>query len=385
MRMYFVQIRRTMRALYWYIGAIIVILAMMSIFGNVIIRGSVHSTFEYRPPHSHQTFHVDLPYWSYAHAEVNWPAFPWGHLDQTTSFQVPRMGPRHPITFPLAERHYVDKVPTSVGTFIVSDRRPRQLVVIYPSGYRHIIHVLTVKAPDGRPAQWHDEFQMDGLNVFNEPLALPWTLTVASLLCALLGVVVGVGLGDDVANHLSIVRTRPVGKTAFVASAIGIDVALLTLGVAIMGMLLFAVPRGWFQYPVDPGRADAAAADAAAKVLSVCLVWSLALACYGLTLALTTAAKRVTALVVLSVVAVVELMISSSIGFGLPHPLDWLKPALDALNPISHYAIVFANIFRSSEVTDDAANSTAYNLGALIGLASIGMLVATLRWRAARI
>lgn len=380
MSMYFVQIRRTVRALYWYIGATIVILAMMSVFGNVTIYGSLHRTFDYRPPSSHETFHVDLPYWSGPYPEVSWPAFPWGHVDQMTGYAMPRAGrrPTHPSSFQVAERHSVNKVRTSVGTFVVTERVPRQRVIVYPNGYQHIRYVETVKAPDGQPAQWHVEFQMDGLDVFNEPVTLPWTITIASLLCALLGVVVGVGLGEDVANHLSIVRTRPVGKTAFVVSAIGIDVTLLTLGVAIMGMLLFAVPRGWFPYPVDP-------ADAAAKIVAVCLVWSFALACYGFTLALTTAGKRVTALVVLSVVAVVELMISSSIGFGLPYPLDWLKPALDALNPISHYAIVSANIFRSSAVTDDAASSTVYNLGALIGLALIGMLVATLRWRAARI
>ena len=187
-------------------------------------------------------------------------------------------------------------------------------------------------------------------------------------------------MGEDVANHLSIVRTRPVGKTAFVASAIGVDVMMLTLGVAIIGTLLFAVPRGLYPDTVDPGGADAAA-----KILAICLVWSFALACYGFTLALTTARRRVTALVVLSVVAVVELMIGSSIGYGLPQALNWLKPALDALNPISHYAIVSANILRSSGVPDDFADSTVYNLGALIGLALIGMLVATLRWRAARI
>jgi hypothetical protein len=218
---------------------------------------------------------------------------------------------------------------------------------------------------------------MDGLAVFNEPVTLLGALTIASLLCALLGVVVGVGLGEDVADHLSIVRTRPVGKTAFVASAIGIDVTLLTLGVAIIGMLVFAVPMGG-QYAWDR-------VGATEKILAVCLVWSFALACYGLTLSLTTARKRVTALVVLSVLAIVELMTSSSLGYGLPHPLDWFKPALDALNPISHYAIVFANIFGSRAETDAAVDSTVYNLGALIGLASVGMLVATLRWRAARI
>src|ERR1700730_15802131 len=114
MRMYFVQIRRTMRALYWYIGAIMVILAMVSMFGNVIIYGSLHSTIDYRPSSSHDTFPVDLGYWSNMSADVSWPAFPWGHVDQTADGRAPGMAPRHPISFQLSERRFVDKVRTSV-------------------------------------------------------------------------------------------------------------------------------------------------------------------------------------------------------------------------------------------------------------------------------
>ena len=373
MRMYFVQIRRAKRALYWYIGCIFVILATTSIFGNVTIYGSVYRIFDYRPPTSHETLHVYVPFWSDTYTEVGWPAFPWGHAYKKTGDVIER---RRPFSFWLPERHSANKIRTPVGTFVEMERVPRQRVVVHPNGDRHFIYIQSFKAPDGRFAQWHEELQIDGLAAFSEPVtAEPLVLTMASLLCTLLGVVMGVGLGDDVANHLSIVRTRPVGKTAFVASAIGIDIAFLTVGAAIMGVLLLSMPWDDSSYHGPP----------AVKLIAACLIWSFALACYGITLALTTASKRVTALVVLSAVAVAELIISSSIGYGLPRPLDALKPALDALNPINHYAIVNSNLSASSAASHAFVDSTVYNLGALIGLASVGMLVAILRWRAAKI
>ncbi|HET9343145.1 MAG TPA: hypothetical protein VFO25_09560 [Candidatus Eremiobacteraceae bacterium] len=379
MKIYFVQVRRTVRALYWLACSIVVILAMMSFFGNVTIYGSFHRTLDYRPPSSRESVTLDLGYWpGVYYSEVSWPAFPWGHVAQPTSYPVSQ--PEHHTSYTLLEQNNLYKERTSVGTFVERLRIPRQHVVVYPNGHRNIIEFISIRAPDGRPVQWHDEFRIDAVEAFGGTVTLSGVLAIVSLLCALFGVVIGLGLGDDVANHLSIVRTRPVGKTAFVATAIGIDVMLLTLGVASIGLLLVSVPV--FAYPfkgIEPGQVSGL------KIVSVCLLWSITLACYGVTLALTTAARRVTAVVVLGVIVVVELMIGSSIGYGLPRPLDWIKPALDGLNPFRHYAIVFSNLFVPSIGTADTADSTPYNLEALIGLAVAGMLVAILRWRAARI
>jgi hypothetical protein len=384
--MHFVQIRRARRALAWYILIVGLLFTVSILNAPIEWRNATYVHVQYKSPHSQDPAR-DLDLWEYNNPydfalSSHW-LLPW-QAEPPWIYQPP---PR-----PTTVNHTAIVIPveaeTELGKFVGTYRTPAGHYTYYPDGTvaGRVPPTLTVVGPAGERVAWSTvpgpRIWSSGFEHLTFYGLMPWVVFFTSLFA----LVLSTGLGEDISEHLAIIRTRPISKGRFVFTAIAIDMLAVSGAVA-----LTLAPLSVLQ--ISGTNIGSTILTSNVGALSVLVCWLVAIESYAIGVAVTLSRRRAVALGSLAVVAVVA-VIAGFPGSVLPGPAEILRPAINALDPIHHYFTFLQAFYRDDIRTvtywGNGATVTQFDwvrgdLVALIGTVVAAELVAVLRWRLAEV
>jgi hypothetical protein len=385
-KMHFIQLRRARRALTWYVVIVGLLFAVSILNGHVFWWDATYVHVEYRSPHSQDPAR-DLVLWEYdeilqaprlTHSILPWQAEP-----------LPVIHPPRPMTVHQEAIVNAFWAETESGRFVGTYNLPAERITYSPDGTvtGRVPPTLTVVGPAGERVAWS---RVPGPRVWSsgfDHLTFYDLMLWVVLFTSLFALALSTGLGEDIAEHLAIVRTRPMSKGRFILTAIGIDVLAVTVAVA-----LTIAPLSVLQ--ISETNIGSTILTSNVGALSALLLWLVAIGSYAIGLAVTISRRRAIALGSLTVVAVIA-VIAGRPDSILPGLANLIRPAIDALDPVHHYFTFLETFYRSDiDIQHDYWSMGAtvtqldwirYDLVALIGTIAVALLVAVLRWRLAEV